>query len=505
MAFFKKLQKLDEEKARKTINLNTRLNGTYIILLVCSSIISTLGLLLNSIPIVIGGMIIAPLMWPLLKTSFGVTYGRKVEVLKGSGVLILSILIAVITALLITQLSPIKVVNEEILARTNPTFLDLIIAMASGVVAAVALFKPRVSQNLAGVAVATALMPPICVTGIGIALKDQDVFMGSFLLFVTNVVAIIFVTVLILAILDLNKKERHELSFKGISLVTLAVVLTSVPLLYYLTTYSFKAGVYGKTESVLQNNLKEISSDIDISNIKVDYGHRNDKVNIKAQIELPEGVKINYKHQQELIEALEENFGKKVDLNLTLLKTISIATADDIEFSDKKNLLEKALVQDIEREMPSAFIENIEISLDQEKTEWKIYTTIYADPGTVFTYTQREKLQNNLAEIVEEAVSLDIDIILLTSLKQEENETIQNIKKDVQIAFNNLSDDVEVSAINLKETGTDSLDVEIELKAPYIFVLEQVKIFNLKEGLLDTYGKNVSFKVLTIIRDVDEF
>ncbi|PJE61587.1 DUF389 domain-containing protein, partial [Candidatus Roizmanbacteria bacterium CG10_big_fil_rev_8_21_14_0_10_39_12] len=142
---------------------NAILSTSYVVLLIASSVICTLGLLQDSPAIVIGGMIISPLMWPLMKISAGISLARRNYISSALFLLLISIAISLASALLITLISPLKVLNVEILSRTQPTLIDIFIALAVGVVAALAVVLKKVSANLAGVAIAASLMPPLCV------------------------------------------------------------------------------------------------------------------------------------------------------------------------------------------------------------------------------------------------------------------------------------------------------------------------------------------------------
>ena len=159
---------------------NAILSTSYVVLLIASSVICTLGLLQDSPAIVIGGMIISPLMWPLMKISAGISLARRNYISSALFLLLISIAISLASALLITLISPLKVLNVEILSRTQPTLIDIFIALAVGVVAALAVVLKKVSANLAGVAIAASLMPPLCVGGIGLALWHPQQLSAAF-------------------------------------------------------------------------------------------------------------------------------------------------------------------------------------------------------------------------------------------------------------------------------------------------------------------------------------
>ena len=249
------LPHLKETKAFAEIRENSSLTQSYALLLIGSTIICTLGLLLGNAAIVIGGMIIAPLMWPLLRVALGISYNRRRQTQQGAYVLILSIVVGLLAAYFITLLSPLKIVNAEILSRTQPTLLDLIIALVAGAIGASAILKPRISQNLAGVAVATSLMPPLCVSGIGLALANVSVFAGGLLLFFANIISILFATIFIFSFLGQKRHPEDILKRRGVILVSLALLLTAIPLFLLLRNYSFRTVAYARVHETLREEL----------------------------------------------------------------------------------------------------------------------------------------------------------------------------------------------------------------------------------------------------------
>ena len=175
----------------------------YFVLVVLSSMIATLGLLINSGAVIIGAMLVAPLMSPIIGLGLGSLIGDE-TLLKNSGSAILrGAIIAVGIAVLLTWANvslpfiTLHDLPQEVLARTRPTPIDLLIALAGGLAAAFALAQPSLSAALPGVAIATALMPPLGTVGIGIAMGRWEVAGGALLLFVTNAVTIAFASMLV--------------------------------------------------------------------------------------------------------------------------------------------------------------------------------------------------------------------------------------------------------------------------------------------------------------------
>ncbi len=187
----------------------------YFVLVVLSSMIATLGLLTNSGAVIIGAMLVAPLMSPIIGLGLGSLIGDETLLKNAGSAIIRGALIAILIAILLTWLNislpfiTLHDIPDEVLARTRPTPIDLLIALAGGLAAAFALAQPSLSAALPGVAIATALMPPLGTIGIGIAMGRWDVAGGALLLFVTNAVTIAFASMLVFWILGFSPGQQN--------------------------------------------------------------------------------------------------------------------------------------------------------------------------------------------------------------------------------------------------------------------------------------------------------
>ncbi len=187
----------------------------FFIMVVLSSVIATLGLVANSPAVIIGAMLVAPLMSPIIGLGLASMTGdarlfrdATVALLQGAALaVVISALLALVNrALPFVSLQELPV---EVLARTHPNPNDLLIALAGGMAASYALALPQLSAALPGVAIATALMPPLCTIGIGIALGRADIAGGAFLLFITNAITIAFAGMLIFFVLGFAPRARN--------------------------------------------------------------------------------------------------------------------------------------------------------------------------------------------------------------------------------------------------------------------------------------------------------
>jgi uncharacterized hydrophobic protein (TIGR00271 family) len=187
----------------------------YFLLVMLSCSIATFGLITDSAAVIIGAMLVAPLMSPILGLSVAsvVAEGklfRRAFLALGTGI-ILALVLSTLWGW-IAQILPFDLLinlPDEVLSRTRPTPFDLGIALAGGAAAAYALAQPRLSAALPGVAIATALMPPLCTAGIGLATNHWEVAFGAILLFVTNLAAISFAGILVFVALGFKPRRRE--------------------------------------------------------------------------------------------------------------------------------------------------------------------------------------------------------------------------------------------------------------------------------------------------------
>jgi uncharacterized hydrophobic protein (TIGR00271 family) len=166
------------------------LDINYLVLILGSCVIATFGLLSNSAAVIIGAMIIAPLMLPIRGLAFGALEGHLLLFRKGLIAIVVGTILAIALAWILGSLVKLPELGSEVLARSKPTLLDLGIAVAAGGISGFAKVQPKVSGTLAGTAIAVALMPPICVVGLGLSQANWSLSLGAALLYLTNLLGI---------------------------------------------------------------------------------------------------------------------------------------------------------------------------------------------------------------------------------------------------------------------------------------------------------------------------
>ncbi len=193
------------EAVRKDIHDNAVFSTAFLTMNALATVVACYGLLEDSAAVVIGAMVIATLLGPITGFALALVDGdngllRKALLAEASGVVLVLCM-----ALLIGVIHRDAPLTREILARTRPTLLDVIIALAGGAAGAYASASPRLSAGLVGVAIATALVPPLSACGICLGRGEADLGCGAFVLFVTNLVAIQFASSVVLCLCGFNK------------------------------------------------------------------------------------------------------------------------------------------------------------------------------------------------------------------------------------------------------------------------------------------------------------
>ncbi|MGQ4648319.1 TIGR00341 family protein [Lyngbya aestuarii] len=196
-------------------------------LLALSGVISTLGLLAGSAATIIGAMIIAPLIGPITGIAYSMVVANRRLLRRSSLTLFTGVLMTIATSIAIASLIDLRTLNPEITARVNPTLMDLGVAIAAGAAGAFARSRRSIADALPGVAIAVALVPPLSVIGIGIASLDLKVTTGASILFLTNLIGIIFSGGLVLLCQRYGSLERAR---SGLAVSVLALSLLGLPL-----------------------------------------------------------------------------------------------------------------------------------------------------------------------------------------------------------------------------------------------------------------------------------
>jgi len=200
---------------------------SYFVLTVLSVLLALTGLYANSAPVIIGAMILAPLMSPIISLAMGLARTDPPLIRNSLKTLSIGIGASLCCAIFIAWLMPLENLTTEMRARMSPTLLDLCIAVVSGVAGAYACAKEEIAKSLAGVAIAVALVPPLSVAGIGFGWGDWSMARGASLLFITNLVGISLAASVTFLVMGF---APFKLARKGLSITLLLVAVIAIPL-----------------------------------------------------------------------------------------------------------------------------------------------------------------------------------------------------------------------------------------------------------------------------------
>ena len=250
-SYFNILPNKDNEKDVVTqITDGNNFKGSNLWILIFAIIIASLGLNVNSTAVIIGAMLISPLMGPII--GMGLALGiADLDLFKQSiKNYLVSTFISVITATIYFTLSPITDAQSELLARTSPTLYDVLIALFGGAAGFLAMSTKGRNNVVPGVAIATALMPPLCTAGYGLAVQNTSYFFGAFYLYFINTVFIAFTTCLGVRFLHfhrkqfINREQMRRVNYYIVSIIIITIIPAS-----YMTWNIIK-------QSVFENNIE---------------------------------------------------------------------------------------------------------------------------------------------------------------------------------------------------------------------------------------------------------
>lgn len=321
----------------------------YYLMLLMSGLIALLGLLTNSVAVVIGAMLISPLMGPIISSGLALTIGNLPLARRAFRIIAISVVLTVLVTAFVTLLSPLKEPTAEILARVRPNIYDLFVAMLSGIVGGVALCTKRNYLITAtGVAVATAVIPPLSVTGYGLGTGQLMLAMGGFLLFFTNFVAIVLTSNLVFFTMGFRSTHTETIQYSQRTrflIIASVFSLISIPLVYTLVVDVKKVNTKKKIELVLKKNLnKDQSSRM----TGFTYQKKDGKFLIIASVNTL--AFIDKKARLQMESELKDSFQKPVDLEL---EQVIMASEKLQEESSKINFMNEKTIEKPRIETPA--------------------------------------------------------------------------------------------------------------------------------------------------------
>ena len=278
------LSRQEQLTVYRQVRRDARPDVDFFIMMGLSGIIATYGLLQDSTAVIIGAMLVAPLFTPILAFSLAIVQGdiRLLRLAFESA--LKGVALAIGLSVFLTALSPLRVLTHEIASRTHPNLFDLAVALASGAAGAYAVARKDVAASLPGVAIAAALVPPLGVVGVGLAMGDPGIAGGGGLLFITNLIAITLagsVTLLLLGFRPTARAEREVHLRYGlvVSLALLAVI--AIPLGVVFVDSVQESHLRRTIDHVLHLQLEEAT---DLEVVDFTFDDRGDQLEVSATV-----------------------------------------------------------------------------------------------------------------------------------------------------------------------------------------------------------------------------
>jgi uncharacterized hydrophobic protein (TIGR00271 family) len=420
--------RINHQAVVKDIHAEVEITPGYFLSLNVANLIALCGLLLGSSPVIIGAMLISPLMGPILSFGFAFVTGDETIWQKAIRKILISIALSILVAALASYLSPLKELTGEILARTKPNLFDLIIAFLAGIVGAGAICtKKHFLTIVPGVAIATAVIPPLSVTGFGIATLNFEVFSGGFLLFFTNFVAIVLATCAVFFYYGFRRKMTTEIELlqmkKRFTFLMAVLVVISIPLALTLKNSIAEVRLNKSVSAALRQEFEQEKSShlVNFNYVEQDNG----SLNINAQLNT-----VRYLSEEELMQIQQlvgRRLTRKVFLNLeqvlvrtgglkselALAKPAPAPTLTHGEVISNARESVRSIVQKstrrIDRMIAPATIPRFAVSFNNTSEEASIHLTVRRD--TPLSSDEQLWLGRILSDDLELPVAVTVELI----------------------------------------------------------------------------------------------
>lgn len=260
LKFIPQLDRDSRVRIYESIEVNSKWSFDFVALICFSTALAALGLMLNSAPVIIGAMLVAPLMTPILGASLSLIQGNRVLMVDCSKSLLFGYFCALILGVLLGIFGSLYGVTDQMQSRSEPDVPDLLIALISGMAAAYCYSRPRLVSALAGVAIAAALVPPIATAGIAIALAEQEIAIGATLLFTTNVVFIVIGASVTFFTLGIRAKSKRDGMNIWVTRFLLALVIIAA--IHIVPLGSALLGKMSSKLSLHENRIDKLEKNI---------------------------------------------------------------------------------------------------------------------------------------------------------------------------------------------------------------------------------------------------
>lgn len=342
-------ERADDATISKRLIGGAKIKGPALVTLILSIFIASIGLNMNSTAVVIGAMLISPLMGPILATGFGFATLNFTVVKSGILRLSLQVTIAVLASALYFYISPVQAATSELLARTEPNIFDVFIAIFGGLAGIIGQTRKTLDNVIPGVAIATALMPPLCTAGYGLANGNWQYFIGAGYLFFINAFFIFFAAFIVLkGVYSLPfHKQAEEVNRRNQLIFLVIGLIMAIPSIYAGYDMTIKYSESNHMEQFIKNDINQegrrqvIDYSLDQTNKLVDI------VVIGAPVTSEEQAKLDDKLQKdEYLQPYTLRFVNSVDeKKSTMDKTNLNKSSENLETYKNLNNLYKPTYQ----------------------------------------------------------------------------------------------------------------------------------------------------------------
>ena len=252
-------ERADDATISKRLIGGAKIKGPALVTLILSIFIASIGLNMNSTAVVIGAMLISPLMGPILATGFGFATLNFTVVKSGILRLSLQVTIAVLASALYFYISPVQAATSELLARTEPNIFDVFIAIFGGLAGIIGQTRKTLDNVIPGVAIATALMPPLCTAGYGLANGNWQYFIGAGYLFFINAFFIFFAAFIVLkGVYSLpSHKQAEEVNRRNQLIFLVIGLIMAIPSIYAGYDMTIKYSESNHMEQFIKNDINQ--------------------------------------------------------------------------------------------------------------------------------------------------------------------------------------------------------------------------------------------------------
>lgn len=388
------IEKEDFDVVSQNVEKDVLFSGTNLYILFFAILVASLGLNTNSTAVVIGAMLISPLMGPIVGIGVGVETNNVVLIRKALRNYAFAAVVGLLASTIYFLLSPIQQAHSEILSRTQPTIYDVLIAFFGGFAGIIAIASKHKGNVIPGVAIATALMPPVCTAGYGLATWQLNYFLGASYLYIINSVFIAAATIITAYILKFPKKKYSDptIETRAKKIIWVVVVVTLLPSIYFgydivqQNKFTERADSFIKSEAIFPNDYL-LSKEIDAKNrtIALTFGgkeiNENQIKELKRKLKYYDLENTNLEIKQGFAFLKDENQNpddKTNKLSMALKenenqRSLLKAKADSTK---KQNALSRQVFEELKAQYPDlkeAIIQPVTINIDTSKNQRSIY------------------------------------------------------------------------------------------------------------------------------------